>query len=330
MAQILITNYTGTVISDIVVYEAVGCPSCTPGTAYNLATLYGSAGQIGPTTPLPAWYTLPNNFDYDTYCFVQLSASTTLFTVPQIVQCGIEPPQTFGFESCGQPLDKNIYVFYDTSGSYPDGVNSTNGNPYDTLSAASASIRAWYYDIVTSSGYTGNLYEVPVSNERYLNWPCYPYLGSTTGGTLSDSSTVRIEMGRITHATNTPSSPTNSPVWTSPIVSRMALAQDLTTGNPLPSAPGYSLGVPFNHANYTGPGCVLGQFDGGDTNYISIVVLNEACNVSTSTNNGCFTNMANSGGTDHLQPYFVFEADSNNNSFLHLNNSGGIINPSNP
>jgi hypothetical protein len=326
MAQILITNYTGTVTSDIVVCEANAGP--TIGTCYNLATLYGTSGQISPTTTLPAWYTLPNNFDYDSFCYIQLSASTTLFTVPQLIQCGVEPPQTWGFESCGQPLDKNIYVFYDTSGSYPDGVNSTNGNPYDTLSAASESIRAWYYDLVTISGYTGSLFEIPVANERYLNWSCYPYLGSTTGGTLSDSSTVRIEMGRITNASNTPTGPTTGPVWTSPIISRMALGKDLTTGNPLPLSPGYSSGVPFDHVNYNLSGCVLGQFDGGDTNYISIIVLNEACNINT--NGGCYALMSTSGGTDRLQPYFTFDADLTNNSFLHLDNTTGQINSSNP
>jgi hypothetical protein len=324
MAQILITNYTGTVTSDIVVYEAVGCPSCTPGTAYNLATLYGSAGQIGPTTPLPAWFTLPNNFDYDTYCFVQLSASTTLFTVPQLVQCGIEPPQTFGFESCGQPFDKNIYVFYDTSGSYPDGVNVT-GYTYETLSGASQSIRDWYYDLVTNSGYTGNLYEIPVANERYINWACYPYLGSTTGGTLSDSSTVQIQMGRVTVNGNTPIGDTVAPIWSSPIVRRIALGQNLSTGNPLPSSPGYSLGVPFDHSNYNVAGCVTGQFAGGDTNYIALMVINE-----TGQSGGDCSPLSTNGGPDFVQPYFSFNADSNNNSFLHLPNNTGQLNPNNP
>jgi hypothetical protein len=325
MAQILITNYTGTVTSDIVVYETVGtCPSCSPGTAYNLASLYGAAGQIGPTTSLPAFYTLPNNFDWDPNCFVQLSASTTLFTVPQLTICGVEPPQTFGFESCGQPLNKNIYVFYDTSGSYPDGINFT-GYTYETLSGASQSIRDWYYNLVTNSGYTGNLYEIPVANERYINWACYPYLGSTTGGTLSDSSTLQIQMGRITHANNYPGGgQTTAPIWTSPIIDRIALGKNLATGAPLPASPGYSLGVPFNHANYTAAGCVTGQFAGGDTNYIALIVLNEVGQL------GSCSPLSTNGGPDFMQPYFSFNADSSNTRFYHRPNTSGSINPQNP
>ena len=321
MAQILITNYTGTVTSDIVVCEAN--PGPTLGTCYNLATLYGTAGQISPTTPLPAWYTLPTNFDYDPLCYIQLSASTTLFTVPQLIDCATRPPETWGFESCGQPLDKNIYVFYDTSGSYPDGVNWT-GETYETLSGASQSIRDWYYGLVQNSGYTGNLYEIPVANERYINWACYPYLGSTTGGTLSDSSTLQIEMGRITHANNLPSGPSTDLIWLSPIISRIALGQDLATGSPLPALPGYSSGVPFDHANYNSSGVVTGSFAGGDTNYISIIVLNEA-----GQQDSCGPLSVN-GGADFVQPYFSYNATTSNNAFLHLSNNTGQINPDNP
>ena len=322
MAQILITNYTGTVTSDIVVCEAN--PGPTIGTCYNLATLYGTAGQISPTTPLPAWYTLPNDFDYDTYCYIQLSASTTLVTVPQLIQCGVVPEETWGFESCGQPLNKNIYVFYDTSGSYPDGINYT-GETYETLSGASQSIRNWYFGLVQNSGYTGQLFEIPVANERYINWACYPYLGSTTGGTLSDSSTVQIQMGRITHANNNPQGPTATAIWTSPIVQRIALGLDLNTGNPLPPSPGYSLGVPFDHSNYNVIGCQTGSFAGGDTNYIAIMVLNEVGQVG-----GDCSPIANNGGADFIQPYFTFEKNPSNNSFIHLSNSSGQLNPSNP
>ena len=321
MAQILITNYTGTVTSDIIVCETNPGPSI--GTCYNLATLYGTAGQITPTTPLPAWYTLPNVFDLSPNCYIQLSASTTLFTVPQLITCGVEPPGTWGFESCGESLDKNIYVFYDTSGSYPDGVNAT-GYDYDTLSGASTSIRNWYYDLVQNSGYTGNLYEIPLANERYLNWACYPYLGSTTGGTLSTAETVRIEMGRITYSTNLPSGNATTPIWTSPIISRIALGQDLSTGSQL-SGPGYSSGVPFNHANYNSSGVVLGQFNGGDTNYISIIVLNEVAQATSSS--GCFFQMSTSGGTDKMQPYFPYTPDQSNNAFLHLPNTFNPLNP---
>jgi len=313
MAQILITNYTGTVTSDIVVCEAN--PGPTIGTCYNLATLYGTSGQISPTTTLPAWYTLPNNFDYDSFCYIQLSASTTLFTVPQLIQCGIEPPGTWGFESCGQPLDKNIYVFYDTSGSYPDGVVS-GGTSGETLSGASVSIRNWYYDLVNNSGYTGQLYEIPVVNERFINWPCYPYLGSTTGGTLSDSSTVQIEMGSVTYSTGL-----NGSVTSSQVVRRIALGLDLGTGNPLPSTPGYSSGVPFDHNNYTLSGCQLATLPTQDTNYISIIVLNESAVMSTP--DGCSFQ-----GSNYIQGYFFVSPGVT--SFDSISNTSPVLNPNNP
>ena len=325
MAQILITNYTGTVTSDIVACEAIGSPpSYSVGTCYNLATLYGTAGQISPSTPLPAWYSLPSNFDYDAVCFIQLSASTTLFTVPQLIQCGIDPPGTWGFESCGQALDKNIYVFYDTSSSYPDGVvvAATSG---ETLSGASTAIRTWYYDLVQNSGYTGQLFEIPVVNERYVNWPCYPYLRSTTGGTLSDSSTVQIEMGSVTYSTGT-----NGSIENSQVVRRIALGLDLGTGNPLPSTPGYSSGVPFDHNNYTLSGCELATIATQDTNYISIIVLNESTIMeSFGGGNGCSYLTGTTGGPNKLQPYFEYSQGSNS-AFISISNTVPVLNPANP
>lgn len=323
MAQILITNYTGTVTSDIVVCEA-NFPGPTIGTCYNLATLYGTSGQISPTTTLPNWYTLPSNFDYDSFCYIQLSASTTLFTVPQLIQCGVEPSDTWGFESCGQALDKNIYVFYDTSGSYPDGVvvAATSG---ETLSGASTAIRTWYYDLVQNSGYTGQLFEIPVVNERYVNWPCYPYLGSTTGGTLSDSSTVQIEMGSVTYSTGT-----NGSIETSQVVRRIALGLDLGTGNPLPTTLGYSSGVPFDHNNYTLSGCELATIATQDTNYISIIVLNESSMMeSFGGGGGCSYLTGTTGGPNKFQPYFEYSQGSNS-AFISISNTVPVLNPVNP
>lgn len=323
MAQILITNYTGTVTSDIVACEALGTPpSYTVGTCYNLATLYGTAGQISPSTSLPAWYSLPSNFDYDAVCFIQLSASTTLFTVPQLIQCGVEPPGTWGFQSCGQLLNKNIYVFYDTSGSYDDGVVNT-GPDEETLSGASASIRSWYYDLVQNSGYTGQLFEIPVENERYINWACYPYLGSTTGGTLSDLSTVQIEMGSVTYSTGN-----NGGLLDSQVIRRIALGQELDTGNPLPSTLGYSRGVPFDHTNYTVSGCTLGETYDQDTNYISIMVLNESS--LKQNQGGCTYLSANGGGPNKKQPYFEFGNTTSNTPFISIDNTSPVLNPNNP
>jgi len=323
MAEILITNYTGDVNSNIVVCSA-NTNTIPPTIDYGFCVTLPT--QLTPDTNLPAYFAIDSAFDYDQYVFVQLSASTTLFTIPQLIDCSIEPPGTWGFSECGQPLDKNIYVFYDTSGSYPDGVNVT-GPGTETLSGASQSIRNWYYDLVTLSGYTGDLYEIPIINERWINWACYPYLGSTTGGTLSDSSTVRIEMGRVTK-----SGIYTTPLQNSPIIERIALAKNLATGAYL-SGPGISKGVPFDHASYVdGSNITLGQFDGGDTNYVSIIVLNESAQPGNANVDNCFNNSATSGGTDRFQSYYLWDTDSIGMEFTPILNNGGYPypNPQNP
>ena len=329
MAQILITNYTGDVASDIIVCSA-NTASIPPTIDYGFCTTL--ATQLTPNTVLPAYFTIDSAFDYDQYVYVQLSASTSLFTVPQLVDCSVVPPGTFGFEQCQAPLDKNIYVFYDTSGSYPDGINRT-GPAYETLSGASQSIRNWFNDLVTLSGYTGQLYEIPVSNERYVNWACYPYLGSTTGGTLSDSSSVRIEMGYITEQSLVDPlglGPAQTAIFTSPIVRRIALGQDLATGALLPASPGYSKGVPFDHATYANASNVqYGQFEGGDTNYVSIIVLNEAC--QGYSQDGCLWNSATSGTSQYIQPYFAWDNTTIGAAFTAIPNFGyPQPNPNNP
>jgi len=83
------------------------------------------------------------------------------------------------FIKCNENFNPNIYVFYD-------------GTSMDANSAlqASESVRSWYQQ-KTTDGFGGLLYEGVVGGENWLWWSLYPYLGSMTGGTLSDSTQVK-------------------------------------------------------------------------------------------------------------------------------------------
>src|SRR6056300_608765 len=75
----------------------------------------------------------------------------------------------------------NVYVFYD----------ATSLDENDARDASN-SIRSWFD---TNSSQLGNLYEgvigKPSNNgENWLWWASYPYLGSMTGGTLSDGTQI--------------------------------------------------------------------------------------------------------------------------------------------
>jgi hypothetical protein len=50
----------------------------------------------------PTWFTIPSSFDNQQYAWVQLSASTFLQSIPQLIDCTADGPiTTFKFEKCG-------------------------------------------------------------------------------------------------------------------------------------------------------------------------------------------------------------------------------------
>ena len=65
-------------------------------------------------------------------------------------------------------------MFYDGSGSYEDSL----------LQDASLSVRMWYSGLTTNSGWTGNLYEMVMWDERWVSWPIYPVIGTLSGATI--------------------------------------------------------------------------------------------------------------------------------------------------
>jgi hypothetical protein len=333
MAQVLVTNYTGN--SDAILWIALavevpaGSGNYEPGTATNLSeygpNLVNGNPKYVVTGQEPDYWITPPEFDGNQGCFIYLQeAPTGAYTNPTFIGCNESQPQnTFKFEKCGADGTKNIYVFYDASGYYADSGSSF------TLSAASTAIRSWYSDLVNQEGYTGQLYEIPLVNRRYFNWPCYPYLGSTTGGTLSDGVTfVDIEAGRIPYPGMSPAplgggfEPWDGAIalWNSPILTRIANALDLTTGNPLPIAAGYSRGTPGTWGS-TNP---YGDFAGGDTNYVSIIIAGGG-NIHPTQ---CEPLVATSGGTDRIQPYASLnDITFENNPFGGIPATLGVINP---
>jgi len=83
------------------------------------------------------------------------------------------------FIKCEDNFNPNIYVFY-------DGTSMDS----DTASQASESVRSWYQN-KKNKGFGGILYEGVVGGENWLWWSLYPYLGSMTGGTLSDGTEIK-------------------------------------------------------------------------------------------------------------------------------------------
>jgi len=181
---------------------------------------------------------------------------------------------------CADISSPNIYVFYD--GTSLDETKATE---------ASNSIREWYSE-KTNEGFGGLLYEGVIgrssnNGENWLWWATYPYLGSLTGGTLSDSTPVEL-FGLNSEAVSNSIANSNfcknssgecipkniSFNFENTTYQRINRGLNLNNGSNDPR----SQGVPFNapssfNGQYTG---IYGDFNGGDTNYIVICVIDEA------------------------------------------------------
>ena len=201
------------------------------------------------------------------------------------------------FIKCAESFNPNIYIFYD----------GTSLNP-DNAQEASESMRTWY-QTKKDEGFGGNLYEgvigkVSNNGENWIWWATYPYLGSLTGGTLSDGTTVIRSFGMLSGDTVI-NSEYNSD-WCSQNLSGMCVPNiaSFNFGEEVPQDGsgnatsdiykrinnGFTLtgnygsndtrsnGVPFTvtpsmNGNST---TVYGDFIGGDKEYICIIVADEA------------------------------------------------------
>lgn len=181
---------------------------------------------------------------------------------------------------CANISNPNVYVFYD--GTSLDETKATE---------ASESIRTWYSG-KTDEGFGGLLYEgvigKPSNNgENWLWWSTYPYLGSLTGGTLSNNSTVELfglNNEAVTHSVADSDWCKNSsgacvPKNTSfnyENTTYQRINRGLNINNGLNDS--RSQGLPFTaplSLNGQGEG-IYGDFIGGDTNYIVICITDEA------------------------------------------------------
>jgi hypothetical protein len=177
---------------------------------------------------------------------------------------------------------KKIYVFYD--GTIRDEKK---------LKSASKQIREWYSDYLAKNQFqTGNLYETVIGNsqdmangENWLWWSVYPYLGSLSGGTLSDGSTIYEFDDVVEHSTfvNESCDSSKSGYRCAPYKTQVndfgSIAQRINRGLDLDDgiSSTVSNGVAFSHDNlnetYTSG---IGQFDGGEKDYLVITFIEES------------------------------------------------------
>lgn len=143
----------------------------------------------GGTSP----YTITWSNGQQGYFLNNLSSGTYTVTVTDYhgdyqeilnITVGFNLPYLDEFIKCNSSLNSDIFVFYDGT--------SLNIQKAKT---ASESIRSWYQNKF-NNGFGGLLYEgvvgsVENNGENWLWWATYPYLGSLTGGTLSDGTVVK-------------------------------------------------------------------------------------------------------------------------------------------
>jgi hypothetical protein len=196
------------------------------------------------------------------------------------------------FIKCSESFNPNVYVFYD-------------GTSLDSTKAlqASESIRSWY-QVKKNNGFGGLLYEGVIgaenhNGENWLWWSTYPYLGSLTGGTLSDGTTIINSFGLTGDSVNNsiynsdwcqsndggkcvPRNPSFNFSTTVAGGLTSDIYKRINNGFVLTGVYGIndtrSMGVPFTvtstmDGNYQ---TVYGDFIGGDKNYICIIISDES------------------------------------------------------
>jgi hypothetical protein len=157
-------------------------------------------------------------------------------------------------------LDRNIYVFYDGSGSYSDSL----------LQDVALSVRTWYSGLTLTSGYTGSLHEMVLWDERWVSWPIYPITGTLSGATIGGN---YID---------------NNSLLYSGISNDTSVKQIINNGWDFASYPSInpdiygSQGVPFNHAELT-QFSTAGNFTPETDSFIAICVINESSPIYTRT-----------------------------------------------
>ena len=217
------------------------------------------------------------------------AVTPTYTPTPSVTPSAVVNTETWSLTACCDSSDSiildvnvpgppNVYVFYDATSL---GASVASG--------ASESIRSWF-NTQQVVGQVNQLYEgvigMPNDNgENWIWWMSYPYLGSLTGGTLSDGITTIEEITyEVEYATYDADhcSGQGPNGWCIPNRTEFndsnTVYQNINRGLDSSGNPdSRSNGVPFNHVNLStttnsGPG----TFNGEDTNYIVINIVDEA------------------------------------------------------
>jgi len=218
--------------------------------------------------------------------------------------------------NCSGNTNRNIYVFYDGSGSYEDSL----------LQDVSLSVRMWYSGLTSNSGWTGNLYEMVIWDERWISWPIYPVIGTlsgaTVGGNFIDNGSLLYS--GITNDTTTKQAINNGWDFNNP-------------GNPDPYG---SSGAPFNHSALT-DFSTAGNFTPESESFLTICVINESSPIYTQTGSTLTTgNITNQPSTFYINQtgvqkdynnyltawdYFTNTLGKKINNLLFVNPNGNLI-----
>lgn len=196
-------------------------------------------------------------YDECSQCIVTPTPTPTKTTTPSVTP-STTPSYLQRFCSCDDSiLNSNYYVFYTS-----DDIMEPS-----YIQQASESVRNWFLNGVLYSGFTGNLYEMCLNGSTYLPLGSYPYLGSLTGGTLSDSTPITYS-GAPYVVDKADVGSTANEDYIIRAVNR-GWRFDGTSGATVSS------GVPFDYANLnqtTNSG--YGNFSGDDLNYVTIFISN--------------------------------------------------------
>jgi hypothetical protein len=183
----------------------------------------------------------------------------------------------------------------------------------------------WYSGLTTNSGWTGNLYEMVMWDERWVSWSIYPVLGTLSASTIGVN---YVDNGSLLY---------------SGITNDTTIKQTINNGYDFDNFgspdPYGSSGVPFNHASLL-DFSTAGNFTPESESYLTICVINESSPIYTTTGSTLTT-----GNTVASTNYYVnnvgLQKDYNNylttwnyftnslgkkvNNLLFVNPNGNVI-----
>jgi hypothetical protein len=124
----------------------------------------------------------------------------------------------------------------------------------------------WYSGLTSNSGWTGNLYEMVIWDERWVSWPIYPIVGSLSGGTIGAS---YIDNGSLLYSG-----------ITNDTLVKQTINNGKEFGNFSNNDPYGSQGVPFNKTELTNFS-TSGNFTPETESFLTICVINESSPIYT-------------------------------------------------